>query len=181
MKRTEHEPFLGVRVIDNAVADCDAMIAWLEAQGRWEQSPLYAAGSDFTRTSDSMSVAFLSYTLPPVWEAANRVVWQEIDRYGNDFAQGFYTVENVSVQRYKVGQRYDVHKDNAAGSDRVISAVLYLNDVEGGGETRFPRLGIDVTPRAGRLALFPSFFIYEHGAMPPTKGVKYAAAYWARG
>ena len=70
---------------------------------------------------------------------------------------------------------------------RLLTAFLYLNDVEGGGGTNFPRLDITVMPKRGRLLLWPSVLNGDplkidrrtnHQALPVEKGVKYAANAW---
>lgn len=70
---------------------------------------------------------------------------------------------------------------------RILTAFLYLGDVEGGGGTDFPRLGITVHPKKGRLLLWPSVLDSDpykvdrrttHQALPVEKGIKYAANAW---
>ena len=69
----------------------------------------------------------------------------------------------------------------------MLTAFLYLNDVEEGGGTNFPRLDITVLPKKGRLLLWPSVTDADplkvdrrtfHQALPVEKGVKYAANAW---
>jgi len=64
---------------------------------------------------------------------------------------------------------------------------MYLNDVEEGGGTRFPKLNVTVTPKLGRAALWPSVLDSDpnavdrrtdHEAMPVIRGVKYGANAW---
>lgn len=173
-----------MRIIDNAVQNCAAIVEWAESEelkSKWAHSTTFESAEPEERTSDTLFYPFLSYELPDVIEAANRAVWRHLDQYGKDFGQGFYTVESVSLQRYTPGQRYEVHTDYTQSSDRVFSAVLYLNTLRGGGQTRFPLVDVEVTPRAGRLAIFPANFVFQHEALPPKSGVKYASAFWVRG
>ena len=46
-------------------------------------------------------------------------------------------------------------KDLACGP-RILTFFLYLSDVEEGGETAFPVLGISVKPKKGKALLWPS-------------------------
>lgn len=66
---------------------------------------------------------------------------------------------------------------------------MHRNNVEEGGETNFPRLGLSVKPRLGRAVLWPSVFDHDtlrndirsdHQALPVIKGVKYGANAWVR-
>ena len=70
---------------------------------------------------------------------------------------------------------------------RVLTMFLYLSDVEQGGGTNFPDLGITVSPKRGRAALWPNVLNEDplsmdartaHQALPVEKGVKYGANYW---
>lgn len=64
---------------------------------------------------------------------------------------------------------------------------LYLSDVEEGGETGFPNLGISVKPKKGMGLLWPSVMSHDpmrldmrtiHEARPVIQGKKYAANAW---
>lgn len=171
---------IGFKVIDNCVSDCSAIIDWLEEQV-WQRSSTVGGISEI-RTSDSYTFPFLSYALPDYVSSANKAVWQAMNTYALEWDFPFTWVEDVSVQRYKASenQHYDTHQDAGPGITRVLSAVLYLNTVETGGDTFFPAFDFSVKPVEGRVALFPSNFIYAHAANPPRSGIKYAAAYWAR-
>ena len=64
---------------------------------------------------------------------------------------------------------------------------FHRNDVEDGGETDFPRVGISVKPKLGRAVLWPSVYDHDpyvndirsdHQALPVLKGRKYGANAW---
>jgi prolyl 4-hydroxylase len=70
---------------------------------------------------------------------------------------------------------------------RILTFFMYLNDVEEGGETDFPQLGITVKPKKGQALLWPNVYMRNpdardgrtmHQALPVKKGVKYAANLW---
>jgi prolyl 4-hydroxylase len=67
---------------------------------------------------------------------------------------------------------------------RILTFYIYLNNVEEGGGTNFPRVGATVAPKKGRAVLWPSVFNEDphtkdirsdHQAMPVIQGVKYGA------
>lgn len=101
--------------------------------------------------------------------------------------------EHLQLLKYEVGQFYAVHHDYIeSGKDRptgprVLTAFLYLNDVEEGGGTKFTDLNLIVQPKRGRLLLWPSVlnenpsekdFSTHHEALVVEKGMKFAANSW---
>lgn len=179
------EPPIGIRVIDDAVPGCAEVIEVLRGF-EWTPSVIIRDATPGVpqvgeeRSSSSTGYPMLSWSNPPVLHEANRQVYLALDQYAKDWNCQFLDIEPVSVQRYLPGQEYRVHTDHHATMPRIISAVLYLNTVEGG-ETHFPHLDFSVSPQEGRLVIFPANFVYAHAALPPTAGTKYAAAYWALG
>jgi len=70
---------------------------------------------------------------------------------------------------------------------RVLTFLLYLSDVEEGGETAFPDLGVAIRPRRGRALLWPSVEDgdlereeenTDHEALKVESGIKFAANVW---
>lgn len=117
--------------------------------------------------------------------------------------------EAFNILRYEIGQRYNSHYDafNPAEygpqkSQRVASFLLYLSDVEEGGETMFPFenglnmdgnydyqecIGLRIRPRRGDALLFYSIFpngtidpTSLHGSCPVIRGEKWVATKWIR-
>uniref|UniRef100_A0A7N0TNJ0 procollagen-proline 4-dioxygenase n=1 Tax=Kalanchoe fedtschenkoi TaxID=63787 RepID=A0A7N0TNJ0_KALFE len=117
--------------------------------------------------------------------------------------------EAFNVLRYELGQKYDAHYDaflpkhyGIKESQRLASFLLYLTDVEEGGETMFPYenganmgkgynykdcIGLKVEPRRGDGLLFYSLLpngtidmTSLHGSCPVIKGEKWVATKWLR-
>lgn len=59
-----------------------------------------------------------------------------------------------------------------------MAFIVYLNDVEGGGETEFLYLGRRVSPVQGRLVIFPAGYTHTHRGNPPLSGEKYILTGW---
>ncbi|CAI9102754.1 OLC1v1001074C2 [Oldenlandia corymbosa var. corymbosa] len=119
--------------------------------------------------------------------------------------------EGLQVLHYEVGQKYDPHYDyfldefnTKNGGQRIATVLMYLSDVEKGGETVFPaatgnfssspgwnemsecaKRGLSVKPRLGDALLFwsmrpdatldPSSL---HGGCPVIKGNKWSSTKW---
>jgi prolyl 4-hydroxylase len=107
--------------------------------------------------------------------------------------------EPLQILHYQPGGEYKPHFDyfdpaqpgNEAvlkhGGQRVATLVLYLNDVEAGGSTVFPEVGLDVLPRRGHAVYF-AYTTEEgqldkrslHGGSPVGAGEKWIATKWFR-
>jgi len=113
--------------------------------------------------------------------------------------------EDWQVLRYKPGQEYKPHYDAAnpsapdyegvierdrqrGGGRRLYTFFIYLNNVEEGGETFFPKLGIKIKPMPGKAAFWHNLNknetgfhpMSEHAGMPVIRGEKWAINVWIR-
>lgn len=97
--------------------------------------------------------------------------------------------EPMQILRYRPGQQYLSHYDYIPGAknQRILTALIYLNEDYTGGETSFTRLGIKVRGRIGDVLLFPSVMAdgrrevdSEHAGLPVTDGVKLIVSRWIR-
>jgi prolyl 4-hydroxylase len=105
--------------------------------------------------------------------------------------------EIIQVLKYGPGEQFKPHHDYfdketiggkealANGGQRMATLIMYLNTVEKGGETIFPKLDLKVTPQKGNAVLFyncqpdgkedPLTF---HGGAPVVQGNKWIATKW---
>lgn len=101
--------------------------------------------------------------------------------------------EGIQILKYTPGQEYKSHYDffssssKAAKNNRISTLVMYLNDVEEGGETFFPELNFSVTPKKGTAVYFEYFYNDQamnertiHGGAPVITGEKWVATQWMR-
>lgn len=107
--------------------------------------------------------------------------------------------EPVQGQRYAPGQEFKAHTDYfepggrdydrycAVSGQRTWTFMVYLNDVEVGGATRFKRIGKTVHPEAGKLLCWnnrlPDGRVNPatlHHGMKVRGGVKYIITKWYR-
>jgi hypothetical protein len=97
----------------------------------------------------------------------------------NDMARhGIYTYK---VQKTLPAEGYHVWHCEVDGYDRArrLSAyILYLNDVEKGGETEFLYQSKRIEARTGRLVIFPAGYMHVHRGNPPLEGTKYILTGW---
>lgn len=107
--------------------------------------------------------------------------------------------EGLQVLRYERGNEYRPHfdwfnpdlpgprKHLEHGGQRVGTIVIYLSDVEEGGATSFPNIGLEVQPRKGSAVFFANTDALGvpdqqtlHAGEPVTRGVKFIATKWLR-
>ena len=107
--------------------------------------------------------------------------------------------EGLQILNYQIGGEYKPHYDYfppeqpgsaahiANGGQRVATLVIYLNQVEEGGGTVFPELGLTVAPLQGSAVYFSYFNsknqvdpLTYHGGNPVLKGEKWIATKWVR-
>ncbi|VDI74593.1 Hypothetical predicted protein [Mytilus galloprovincialis] len=93
------------------------------------------------------------------------------------------------ITSYPLNVGYKLHtdciEDNQDKRDRVATILVYLQDVEEGGETQFPELGIWVKPRKGRALVWNNMnekgkceHLSIHQAAKVTKGHKFILQRW---
>ncbi len=83
---------------------------------------------------------------------------------------------DLVIKRYRkeTEERFQPHFDSInEAANRYLVFLWYLNDVAEGGETEFCDLGVRVQARAGRLLMFPPYWMYQHAGLPPRSNDKY--------
>lgn len=117
--------------------------------------------------------------------------------------------ETPQITRYHSGQQYKIHSDALHSHNRIITVIVYLNDVENGGHTKFPfaswnkssayykqikgepGYSVSVKPKKGSaIIFFPEYvdsddkeFYIDNGAMhiaSPAIDDKYITQLWFR-
>lgn len=107
--------------------------------------------------------------------------------------------ETIQGQRYAAGQQFKPHHDffhtdqpywaeqERIGGQRTWTAMIFLNQPEAGGHTKFQHVGIEIVPRTGSLLAWNNLDAagemnpYSlHQGMPVTVGVKYIITKWYR-
>jgi hypothetical protein len=102
-------------------------------------------------------------------------------RYNTDVRLGIDVppterTSDLILKRYRPGgdEAFEPHFDSIGDvANRYLVLLWYLNDVTQGGETHFPQLQLRVQPRAGRLLVFPPYWMFQHEGLPPLSGDKY--------
>ena len=88
-------------------------------------------------------------------------------------------MENIRIKKYTDNGKdvfknhVDVLRSQGPSSKRFLVFIMYLSDVEEGGETSIPRYNVKCKPKAGRLLMFPPFWTHPHQGEKVIKGTKY--------
>lgn len=166
---------------------CAELIALIDAERRPSTVSDYN-GDDAFRTSETCDLAA---DFPAVAELERRI----LDFIALDPAHG----EPIQGQRYAVGQEFKGHTDyfeptgidfhtyTSVAGNRTWTVMLYLNEPEAGGATRFKTIDKIVQPETGKLLCWnnlrpdgspnPSTI---HQGMKVRAGVKYVITKWFR-
>ena len=166
--------------------ECAEIVAKIDAGCK--PSKLFSDVKISYRTSNSCNLDIYDPLIVAVTKRIDALVGLEGD-----------TGELLQGQRYHETQRYDLHHDyfphnkiywpamRVSGGQRCWTAMAYLSDVEAGGETQFPRLGVTIPPRMGTLLIWNNLHADGspngdtlHAALPVTKGTKYIVTRWYR-
>lgn len=107
------------------------------------------------------------------------------DYYDKKFSVGIKSAphfnHSIKIQKTEPTEGYHVwHCESNSRNvrDRVCAWLLYLNDVEEGGETEFLFQNIRVKPKMGTFVLWPGGFTHQHRGNPPISGTKYVMTGW---
>ncbi len=168
-------------------SECDALIERIEA----EREPSTLANYDGQPAFRTSETCHLDHSDPAVAALADKLA--EIS--GIDPAHG----ERLQGQRYLAGEEFKAHTDYfepsaadyqqhcAKAGQRTWTFMIYLNDVEAGGVTRFKKINKNVKPERGKLLAWnnrlPDGSLNGdtlHHAMKVRKGRKYVITRWYR-
>ena len=181
----ELELFIVRRFLDPD--SCAALIARIDANRRPSEIADDLGIANF-RTSETCD---LDWRDPVVGDIDRKIA----DLLGLSLAAG----EPLQGQRYAPGQEfkphtdtfepggYDYYRHTAETGQRTWTAMIYLNEPEEGGGTRFKRIGKTVQPETGKLLAWNNLLpdgrpnpATLHQGMKVRRGTKYVLTKWFR-
>jgi len=182
-----------VCVFENFLSDSDAEHMIAAAGPKLKQALVSAEKSGVTSAGRSGGNCWIPHGYDAVIEKLSLRI-AEIVGIGLEYA------ESLQVIHYSESEQYAPHYDAwdkasergqrcmAESGQRMVTCLLYLNDVEEGGGTSFPNLDMEVRAKKGRMVLFHNCHEGNtvrhpdslHGGMPVLKGEKWACNFWFR-
>ena len=185
LKHTISEDFIGCFETNHPATPLDQYFDYLQTNGLIVER---SQGQEEVRDQQALlnRVAprfFNDRLIAPMYRAYSQLCDLALQHYFERYPilkQGRYVHLNCKFQRTKPGEGYHTwHYENSGDSRyRKLVTMLYLNDVEEGGETEFLYLHRRVQPRQGRLLIFPAGFTHTHRGNPPLSGDKFILTSW---
>lgn len=116
----------------------------------------------------------------------NEIFWKQCyPLYEEQFAplkeSGAHSSYSLKMQRTNLREGYHLwhyESGNRQLCNRLLTWMLYLNDVEEGGETEFLYQSMRVKPKQGTLLIWPAAFTHTHRGNPPLSNEKYIVTGW---
>ena len=169
---------------------CDAVIKQYEDMAASGHGKTRFASENASRTwKDDTQVFADDIDYIPLRRATkefNELFWTKyFPIYEQEFSSlkesGRHTNYSFKIQKTKVGGGYHVwhyESSDRENSQRLLTWILYLNDVEEGGETEFLYYPMRVKPKTGTLIIWPAAFTHTHRGNPPISNEKYIVTGW---
>lgn len=176
-----HEPRLVVA--QDALTPGERLYLVEQARGHTMASQVRAHERDASRTSESWRAEGDDPVVTAIQRRLATLAGVPVDH-----------AEPLQVNRYAEGAEFKPHHDNPSREllerqglrhARLVSAVAYLDEVQAGGETWFPYLGVRVLPVPGTVLLFHNFtrdgredLDKKHAGCRVRAGEKWIATQW---
>jgi hypothetical protein len=169
---------------------CEQVIKQYEdmAESGHGQTRFFSENASRTLKDDTQVFAdYIDYIpLRSVTKEFNELFWGKyFPIYEQEYSvlkdSGRHTNYSFKIQKTKVGGGYHVwHYESAIReySNRLLTWILYLNDVHEGGETEFLYQHMRVKPEQGTLVIWPAAFTHTHRGNPPLSNEKYIVTGW---
>jgi len=185
-KHSEVQLFL----VDNFLSpeECSSLIEIGRASLRPSTVTNPAAGSDF-RTSETCDIGIIK----------NPLIQAVSERISSATGISQEYAEVMQMQKYSVGHEFKSHTDYfepntqeyiehaSVRGNRTWTCMIYLNQVEQGGETLFSAINELITPKMGRAVIWNNLTLDGnvnpktiHAGLPIVQGEKFILTTWFR-
>ncbi len=185
-----------VQVIDDFVTDTERHHIIGQTRGKLDTALVSAVGAAKTSDGRTGSVAWVKHDQTPIVRGL-------VKRVSHLVGIPIRHAESLQVVHYAETEQYRPHFDaydmntekgrqrTEKGGQRLVTALMYLNDVEDGGGTIFPKLDMEIEAKPGRMVIFhnvgdPTLEDQTrhpkslHGGSPVWGGEKWACNLWFR-
>jgi hypothetical protein len=159
-----------IRVYDKAVPEqlCDELIQLMQVEKgkRFDTDAYRFTQLDLMEGHSEKGIELVTQVMPLLELYMQEVKCAEF--------LPFASFENVRIKLYNPGDEFTPHVDvvNHETARRALVFIIYLNDNDG--DTEFQLAGVKVTPKRGRMVVFPPLWMFPHSGKAPTSD-KYIA------
>ena len=174
-----------IKVYDNALSEglMQELRDWADISGthlKFNGADQYEGGT----LSRHDHQKFLRSSNPELMLRCNNELGRYVEEYVNTYpcASGAISYD-VKLQKTPIKGGYSIwHAEQCAGggATRSLSWMVYLNDVEVGGETEFLYQGFKQKAKKGTLVIWPAAFTHTHRGNPPYSNEKYVITGWGQ-
>lgn len=182
-----------VYVFENFLSDVEINELVTVAEARLQRALVTAEKSGVVSQGRTGRNCWIPHHQTPIISRLSRRISDLID-IPLDNAESFQAIHYHQTQEYKPHyDAWEAHTERGQrcmvrGGQRLVTCLLYLNDVAEGGGTCFPKLDLEVRAVQGRMVVFhnckpgtntrhPASL---HGGLPVVKGEKWACNLWFR-
>ena len=188
------ENFIGI--FDNVVSNeyCDEVIKHYEQRAEYGATKTRKQLENVAKNSKDNSIYAFELETNPIQMSFNHklstafseALWYchtlYAEKYGTlDSLSPYNISESIKIQKTKPSEGYHIwhceHGSIATGR-RIMLVMLYLNDVNDGGETEFLYQSKRIEPKKGRLVICPGSWTHTHRGNPPLSDNKYMMNTW---
>jgi len=161
---------------------CDKLVSMFNDNKDQQIPGIISRGAiDVQKSTDMRVVSTLD-----MWKEVDQMLSAQVSKALEVFYKDHEALRFISNEFFDSGyyiqtydnndnDEYDWHCDRI-GSDtvhRVLTLIVFLNDVEEGGETEFKYFSNKIKPLKGSVAIFPASFEYVYRANKPKSNKKY--------
>lgn len=193
MTNIEHDNFVGVYDGYFSNEYCNSLIKYFEwcntnnkSFGRPDQESVKKDQSIALNPQGITDIIYAHENIQPFVNEFNTTFWdicykEYYETYSVLAGYDKHTIYTYKIQKTDPAGGYHVwHSEDgsACHARRVGVYILYLNNVEEGGETEFLYLSKRIAAKTGRLVIFPPNYPWAHRGNPPLSGSKYIMTGW---
>jgi hypothetical protein len=136
----------------------------------------------FMKETDPLIINQQATQLHPFLEVIQKCYKSYVEEYGTIEDVGRHALNpDIKLQKTLPGEGYHVWHSEVMGilsSRRFLLCMLYLNDVDEGGETEFLYQHKRIASVKGRVVICPTAFTHTHRGNPPLNRAKYMINGW---
>ena len=192
--KTEINDFIGV--FDNVVTNeyCDSLIDFFDriqnigktvSRKKFSNAPSNQKDNSiyfYMNETDPLIIDQAHNQIYPFVEAIQKCYSLYVEKYGTIVDLERHVLNpDIKLQKTLPGEGYHIwhcEVNNISAARRFVLCMLYLNDVNEGGETEFLYQHKRIKPVKGRVVICPTAFTHTHRGNPPLNTAKYMINGW---